>query len=234
MTDSNQQSPDAPDANALRQREIRSFVLRQGRLTSGQASAMSNLMPKYGFYLEQDWTSEFKRDVVLEIGIGNGDALIACAADDPARDYLGAEVHAPGVGRALLGIKANSLSNVRVFHGDAVVLLRKQVPNQSLAQINIWFPDPWHKARHNKRRLIQAEFVELLADKLKPNGVLHLATDWEPYADHMREVLEANNHFLALEGSAMDEIRNRRPNTHFERRGVKLGHGVWDLLYRKR
>jgi tRNA (guanine-N7-)-methyltransferase len=233
MPDSNQQSPNATDAEALRQREIRSFVLRQGRLTSGQAGAMSNLMPKYGFDLEHDWTNEFKREVVLEIGIGNGDALIACAADDPARDYLGAEVHAPGVGRVLLGIKANNLSNARVFHGDAVVLLRKQVPNQSLAQINIWFPDPWHKARHNKRRLIQPAFVELLADKLKPDGVLHLATDWEPYAEQMREVLAASSDFVILEAGLNEEIRNRRPNTHFERRGLKLGHGVWDLLYRK-
>ena len=230
MPDPNQPSP---DLSALRQREIRSFVLRQGRLTSGQASAMSNLMPQYGFYLEQDWRNEFKREVVLEIGIGNGDALLACAAADPARDYLGAEVHAPGVGRVLLGIKVNNLSNARVFHGDAVVLLRKQVPNQSLAQINIWFPDPWHKARHNKRRLIQPEFVELLADKLKPHGVLHLATDWEPYAEHMREVLSASSRFVALDASVVDELRNRRPNTHFEQRGVKLGHGVWDLLYRK-
>jgi tRNA (guanine-N7-)-methyltransferase len=218
------------DPQALRQREIRSFVLRQGRLTHGQEAALQQLMPQYGFDRHSDWNSCFSRPVVLEIGTGNGDAIVACAAADPEKDYLGAEVHAPGVGRALLGFKSNNLQNARIFHGDALILLREKVPNDSLSQINIWFPDPWHKARHHKRRLIQPDFLRLLASKLKTAGVLHMATDWQPYAEHMAEVTKEVPSFEPIQDPA---VQAKRPNTHFERRGVKLGHGVWDLLYRK-
>jgi tRNA (guanine-N7-)-methyltransferase len=218
------------DSSALRHREIRSFVLRQGRLTAGQENALRQLMPQFGFHLQSDWHACFKRGVVLEIGTGNGDALVACALQDPERDYLGAEVHAPGIGRVLLGIESNQLPNARIFHGDALILLRERIPDGGLSQINIWFPDPWHKARHHKRRMIQVEFVRLLLSKLSNNGVLHLATDWEPYAEHMREVLQQVPEFKPF---ADAQLQSKRPNTHFERRGVKLGHGVWDLLYRK-
>ena len=227
-----------PSAEELRARPIRSFVLRQGRLTQGQARAMSELLPRYGILPNGilAWTSIFgnAQPVVLEIGIGNGDALAHCASMEPSRNFLGAEVHAPGVGHALLAIEKSSLTNARVFHGDAVTLLEKHISDGSLQQINIWFPDPWHKARHNKRRLIQAGFVDLLVKKLTPGGLLHLATDWEPYAQHMLSVLSESTLLrnTAVTG-AFSEKPNWRPNTHFERRGERLGHGVWDLLFLK-
>jgi tRNA (guanine-N7-)-methyltransferase len=221
------------------QRRIRSFVLRQGRLTQGQARAMQDLMPKFGISTATliDLPAEFgnRAPVVLEIGIGNGEAMALCAAQDPARNYLGAEVHAPGVGHGLLAIEAANLSNARIFHGDAFSLLTNQLCDASLNQVNIWFPDPWHKARHNKRRMIQPAFVALLIDKLQTGGLIHLATDWEAYAVHMMEVLSAQPGLENSAGSGAYAAKPTwRPNTHFERRGERLGHGVWDLLFVKR
>lgn len=234
MTDSSE------DSTSTHTRRIRSFVLRQGRLTTGQARAMSELMPLFGVKASNqflDWRSVFGNDhpVVLEIGIGNGDALAHCAQADPQRNYLGAEVHAPGVGHGLLAIEKLALTNAKIYHGDAVELLLQNVPDGSLAKIHIWFPDPWHKARHNKRRLIQPEFVSLLRSKLSTNGQLHLATDWQAYAEHMMQVMSADPGFVNCAGAEQFiEKPSWRPNTHFERRGERLGHGVWDLLFEKR
>jgi tRNA (guanine-N7-)-methyltransferase len=216
-------------------RPIRSFVLRQGRLTGGQGRAMDDLLPQFGvaqgvFNARQSFGDS--RDVVLEIGFGNGDALVECAAAAPELGFIGAEVHAPGVGRALLGIEREQLSNVRIVHGDVVPFLRQQVADASLTRIHIWFPDPWHKTRHHKRRLIQPDFVALLASKLKPGGILHLATDWENYAQHMHDVLIVQTALQNMSANgAWCAKPDWRPSTHFERRGQRLGHGVWDLLW---
>jgi tRNA (guanine-N7-)-methyltransferase len=221
------------------QRRIRSFVLRQGRLTQGQSRAMQELMPKFGINSAAaiDLSVAFgnRAPVVLEIGIGNGEALAICAAQDRGRNYLGAEVHAPGVGHGLLAIAAAGLSNARIFHGDAVSLLTQQLSDASLSQVNIWFPDPWHKARHNKRRIVQPAFVALLLRKLQTGGMVHLATDWEAYALHMMDVLSTQPALENCAGAgAFADKPVWRPNTHFERRGERLGHGVWDLLFMKR
>ena len=226
-------SHDAPQS-APPHRPIRSFVLRQGRVTQAQTRALTELAPC--FELDKaasmlDLSQQFNdaRDVILEIGFGNGQALIECARSDPQRNYIGAEVHPPGVGQALLGIEQHSLSNVRIWNDDAVLLLGR-LANASLQEIRIWFPDPWHKSRHNKRRLIQTALVEVLADKLKPDGLLHLATDWQPYAEHMLSVLRS---CTRLRNTGADYVAKPawRPQTHFERRGTALGHGVWDLLF---
>ncbi len=169
------------------------------------------------------------REVILEIGFGNGQALIECANADPQRNYIGAEVHPPGVGQALLGIETHQLNNVRIWNDDAVLLLAK-LATATLDEIRIWFPDPWHKTRHNKRRLIQPVLVRTLADRLKPGGLLHLATDWQPYAEHMLDVLHSCPD-LTNTGTDYVEKPSWRPQTHFERRGTALGHGVWDLLF---
>lgn len=229
-----------PDKDPNTHRRIRSFVLRQGRLTTGQARAMSELMTPFGLKPSPDpleWSVVFGNDrpVVLEIGIGNGDALALCAQADPERNYLGAEVHAPGVGHGLLAIEKLGLTNAKIYHGDAVELLIQNVPDSSLAQVHIWFPDPWHKARHNKRRLIQPEFVALLGQKLQSGGLVHLATDWQAYAEHMLQVMGTDQHFSNRAGH--DQYADKplwRPHTHFEKRGERLGHGVWDLLFEKR
>jgi tRNA (guanine-N7-)-methyltransferase len=232
------QTDSARPALTDEQRRIRSFVLRQGRLTGGQARAMLELLPKFGVQsgAKLDLRNLFGNTapVVLEIGIGNGDALAHCALADPDRNYIGAEVHAPGVGHALLAIEAANLKNVRIYHGDAVTLLVEQCDDASLDQVNIWFPDPWHKARHNKRRLVQPAFVAAVVQKLAADGLLHLATDWQPYAEHMLAVLSdcASLKNCAEAGAYMPKP-NWRPSTHFERRGERLGHGVWDLLFRK-
>ena len=240
----NQNDPISPSTDQGRpaltdeQRRIRSFVLRQGRLTGGQARAMLELLPKFGVQsgAKLDFNALFGNTapVVLEIGIGNGDALAQCALADPNRNYIGAEVHAPGVGHVLLAIEAANLSNARIYHGDAVTLLSEQIDDATLNQVNIWFPDPWHKARHNKRRLVQPAFINALVQKLSAGGLLHLATDWQPYAEHMMTVLSecAALKNCAVVGAYMPKP-SWRPSTHFERRGERLGHGVWDLVFRK-
>ena len=226
-------SHDAPKS-AAPHRPIRSFVLRQGRVTQAQTRALTELAPR--FELDKspttiDLSQQFNdaHDVILEIGFGNGQALIECAKADPQRNYIGAEVHPPGVGQALLGIEQHNLRNVRIWNDDAVLLMGK-LSDESLQEIRIWFPDPWHKSKHNKRRLIQTAMVDVLADKLKPGGLLHLATDWQPYAEHMLSVLSACSR---LSNSGVDYVEKPawRPQTHFERRGTALGHGVWDLLF---
>jgi len=222
-------------------RKIRSFVRREGRLTKGQQRALDELYSVYGLKLENnqliDFVELFGNDhpVHIEIGFGNGQALIHMAAEHPDQNYLGIEVHRPGVGNALLQVEQQDLKNVRVIAQDAVEVLSDHIPDESLSAVYIFFADPWHKKRHHKRRLIQTEFVETLMSKLKQNGLLHFATDWQDYAEHMLEVIKK---IPSLENPAgknnFSERPDYRPITKFEQRGLRLGHGVWDLLLRKK
>jgi len=218
-------------------REIRSFVLRQGRFTEAQQRAFDALWPRYGLDYTgrpRDFDATFGRKAprVLEIGFGNGEALRFAAANDPDRDLVGIEVHAPGVGRLLNALDADGVDNVRVYHHDAVEVLQNEVADGALDEVRIYFPDPWHKKRHNKRRLVQPAFAALLARKLAPGGRLHLATDWRDYAEQMWDVLDATPGLRNRAGARGHVPRPAwRPQTHFESRGQRLGHGVWDLLY---
>ncbi len=220
-------------------RGVRSYVRRQGRMTPGQQRAFAELMPRYGVVLGDvplDLTQLFGRraPVTLEIGFGMGDTLLEMAAAAPERDFLGVEVHRPGIGRLLAGLEARSLGNVRVIEGDAVQVLERMLGDGVLERVLLLFPDPWPKKRHHKRRLLQAAFVELAARRLVEGGLFHAATDWAPYAEQMREVLEASPSLENCAGPGTYAPRPAyRPLTKFERRGVALGHAVFDLLYRR-
>jgi tRNA (guanine-N7-)-methyltransferase len=213
-------------------RSIRSFVTRSGRITTAQQRALDELWPQFGVEPEArllDLDQLFGRCAprTLEIGFGNGEHLAALAAAHPERDYLGVEVHRSGVGRLMLSLQQQGLHNVRIVCHDAVEVLQSQIPPGSLDEVLVLFPDPWPKKRHHKRRLIQGEFVALLADRLVRGGTLRLATDWEPYAQHMRETLDA---CAQLRGGSIARPAERAP-TRFEKRGTRLGHGVWDFEY---
>jgi tRNA (guanine-N7-)-methyltransferase len=220
-------------------RRIRSFVLRPGRMTDAQRRALDENWSHYGLQRESgvlDAPSAFGRSgpLVLEIGFGMGQSLAAMAEADPATNFLGVEVHRPGVGRLLHTLQEQGSDNVRVFCDDAVLVIEECIPAAGLDGVHIFFPDPWHKKRHNKRRLIQTAFVGLLCDKLAPGGVLHLATDWEDYAEQMLEVLTAETRIRNRAGEGQYSPRpDHRPLTKFEQRGQRLGHGVWDLLFER-
>jgi len=224
-------------AAALRNRPIRSFVLRQGRQTVAQKRAFDLHWPTYGLdctAAPRDFDAAFGRRAprVLEIGFGNGEQLAFAAQREPERDFIGVEVHGPGVGRLLNAAAEAGLENLRVYQHDAVEVLQHEIAPASLDEVRIYFPDPWHKKRHNKRRLVQPGFAGLLCDRLRPGGLLHLATDWENYAEHLWEVLDAEPRLQNRAGARGFVPRPEwRRQTHFETRGLKLGHGVWDLLY---
>lgn len=231
-------SPDADDPEALRHRGIRSFVLRAGRTTEAQSRALATLGPRWIVPFADttlDWSAVFGRSAprVLEIGFGMGDATAQIAASRPETDFLGVEVHPPGVGALLQRIDAAQLGNLRIVQHDAVQVLRQMIAPRSLDGVHIYFPDPWPKKRHHKRRLIQPEFVQLAVSRLRPGGYLHCATDWQPYAEHMLEVLRGEP---GLTNTAADYAPRPdwRPVSKFERRGLKLGHGVWDLMFTAR
>ncbi|MGH8260902.1 MAG: tRNA (guanosine(46)-N7)-methyltransferase TrmB [Steroidobacteraceae bacterium] len=220
-------------------RPIRSFVIRAGRLTDGQRRALDELWPRFGIDCEGDpldLDTVFGRRAarIVEIGFGNGEHLAALATRHPERDFLGIEVHPPGVGRLLLALEAAGLRNVRVSSHDAVEVLERQIPERSLDEVHILFPDPWHKKRHHKRRLIQPPFVECLAARLKAGGLLTLATDWQPYAEHMLEVLGACAALESLAPGGFMARSTERAPTRFEQRGERLGHDIWELAYRRR
>lgn len=222
-----------------RHRHIRSFVLRQGRMTTAQQRAFVEHWPRYGLDPQDatpSWTKVFGRaaPLILEIGFGNGEQLLWSSLHEPDSDFLGIEVHRPGVGRLMNALAANNVNNVRLYNHDAVSVLEQCIAPASLAGVRIYFPDPWPKQRQQKRRLIQTDFVERLATRVGPKGVLHLATDWADYAEQMREVLDHAPAWRNLHGSEFAPRPAWRTETRFERRGLRLGHGVWDLVYERR
>ncbi len=220
-------------------RSVRSFVTRTGRITEAQQRALAELWPRYGVEFRRhplDLDALFARRAprVVEIGFGNGENLAALAAAHPERDYLGIEVHRAGVGRLMLAAEIAHLTNLRIVCHDAVEVLEQQILEHSLDEVLILFPDPWHKKRHHKRRLIQPPFISLLATRLKPGAVLRLATDWEPYAIQMLEVLGAASHLTNLApDNGFIEHPAGRIATRFEKRGERLGHGVRDLAFQR-
>jgi tRNA (guanine-N7-)-methyltransferase len=221
------------------QRHIRSFVLRAGRMTPAQERALTELWPLYGVNLDTgvlDLEAIFGRRAprCLEIGFGVGEVIGNLAETHAHIDYLGIEVHRPGVGRLLLRAAQSNARNLRVICHDAVEVLRDKIPDASFDEILVFFPDPWHKKRHHKRRLIEPSFVESLAAKLRSGGVLRLATDWQAYAEQMLAVCNLSPHLASLSAESTYVARpDFRPPTRFERRGARLGHGVWDLAYKK-
>lgn len=226
--------PDAAPTNPHR-RAIRSFVLRAGRMGTGQQRALADLGPRFIVPFTAaplDAAAVFGRlaPLVLEIGFGMGAATAQIAAQRPDTDFLGVEVHTPGVGALLKCIGEMGLSNLRIVQHDAVQVLEQMIAPASLAGVHVFFPDPWHKKKHHKRRLIQPPLVALLASRLAPGGVLHCATDWQPYAEQMLEVLSAE-HLLQNTAAGYAPRPVYRPLTKFEARGLKLGHGVWDLVF---
>ncbi|ACT47203.1 tRNA (guanosine(46)-N7)-methyltransferase TrmB [Methylotenera mobilis] len=239
MNTLNQTEQVQDDAEDLSQRRIRSFVLRQGRLTKGQARALETGFPQFGVNYAPELlnlNALFNRadsKKILEIGFGMGETTAKIAQVLPDCDFLAAEVHTPGVGALLKLIQENELNNIRVIQHDVVEVLHNMVADGSLDGVHIFFPDPWHKKRHHKRRLIQAEFVQLLCTKLKAGGYLHVATDWQEYAEWVLEVLNAE---AQLENTAQDYAvkPSYRPLTKFENRGLKLGHGVWDMVFTRK
>jgi tRNA (guanine-N7-)-methyltransferase len=223
----------------MERRAVRSFVTRAGRLTDAQRRALSELWPRFGLSYGAaplDLSAVFGRvaPCTLEIGFGNGDHLVARARTEPARNFLGVEVHRPGIGHLLRQAAAAELANLRVIDHDAVEVLRDQLGPGTLDEIQILFPDPWPKKRHHKRRLVQPEFAALAASRLRPGGRLELATDWAPYAEHMRTVLDACP-LLASPGANLAAGRvAARAATRFEQRGLRLGHEVTELAYERR
>jgi len=222
-----------------RRRQVRSFVRRAGRTTTAQSRALEQLWPVYGVEPPRDrldLEALFGRNAprVCEIGFGNGDALAALARHRPDTDFLGIEVHEPGIGHLLLAIRKTGIGNVRVIRQDAVEVIRDWLPSASLDRIHLYFPDPWPKKRHHKRRIVQPDFLAALARVLKPGGTLHLATDWEPYAKHMLEVTGNCREFRNMAGPGSYSPRPaERAETRFERRGRRLGHPVRDLLFER-
>ena len=220
-------------------RRIRSFVRRQGRITQAQQFALEKYLPKYGLQVTSgvfDFSKEFKREAPthLEIGFGNGQSVANMASAHPENNYLGVEVHRPGVGNLLQLVHKQELSNVRVICDDVFEILQNNIADKSLAAVYLYFPDPWHKRCHVKRRIVNPTFVEMLANKIQANGILHMATDWKDYAKQMMRVMSESSEF---ENQAGGENYSERPGwrtlTKFEQRGHRLGHGVWDLIFSK-
>ncbi len=223
--------------NLARHRGIRSFVVRAGRIGPGQTRALAELGPRFVLPFapaQFDFAASFGRNApqVLEIGFGMGDATAAIAQALPGTDFIGVEVHTPGIGALLKRIGELGLTNLRLIQHDAVEVLQHMIGPATLAGVHVFFPDPWHKKKHNKRRLLQPELVRLLASRIAPNGYLHCATDWQPYAEQMLQVLSAEPALLNT-AAGYAPRPDHRPLTKFENRGLKLGHGVWDLVFVK-
>ncbi|MEQ1559469.1 MAG: tRNA (guanosine(46)-N7)-methyltransferase TrmB [Methyloglobulus sp.] len=220
-------------------RKIRSFILRQGRLTQGQQFALDSFWDKYCLDPSRpmDVSEVFGRvaPLTVEIGFGNGECLAKLAAANPDKDYIGIEVHRPGVGHLIIQLEQQGLTNVRAYCHDAIEVLVNNIADNSLAAVHLFFPDPWHKRKHHKRRIVQSSFADLLAKKLQSGGYFHAATDWEHYAKAMLEVLSADVRFTNTSPiNTYCESPAYRPLTKFEQRGLRLGHGVWDLIFVKK
>lgn len=221
-------------------RPIRSFVLRQGRLTPSQQKALDSYWQQYGIDFSDtllDFDAIFERSapITLEIGFGNGESLLEQACNNPEQNFLGIEVHTPGVGHLLHGIHQAKINNLRLIRHDAVEVLNHQIPENSLDRVQLFFPDPWHKKRHHKRRILKNDFVENIRKHLLIGGHFHMATDWENYAEHMLETMDQHQGFFNAAGEArFVSAQDLRPQTKFERRGLKLGHGVWDMVYQRK
>lgn len=223
----------------FKKKSIRSYVVRAGRMTEGQRRAFDDHWPDYGLSLfagPVDWATVFGRSapVVLEIGFGMGDSLLTMAEAEPDKDFVGIEVHPPGVGRLINNAGEAGIGNLRVYMADALDVIDDCIADGSLARIQVYFPDPWHKKKHNKRRIIQPAFVAKLRGKLEIGGLLHLATDWQDYAEAILEVMTAAEGYVNVDAAGGYVPRPEfRPVTKFEKRGERLGHGVWDLLFRR-
>lgn len=219
-------------------RPVRSFVLREGRITPAQQRAFADHWSRYGLdYSAQviDLDTVFGRQAprVMEIGFGNGEALAWAAEHDQQRDYIGVEVHRPGVGRLMNALSRIDARNVRIFRHDAVEVLQHALAENSLDEVRVWFPDPWPKKRHHKRRIVQGPFLELVADRLRPGGRLHIATDWDPYAEHIGEIIATQTRLVRCEDARDLPGPASRPHTRFERRGQALGHSIHDFILRR-
>ncbi|MGZ5010898.1 MAG: tRNA (guanosine(46)-N7)-methyltransferase TrmB [Methylobacter sp.] len=217
---------------------IRSFIRRQGRITQGQQLALDNHWDRYCLdpNADYDFSQVFGRTapLIVEIGFGAGDSLAKMAAANPDNDYIGIEVHRPGVGHLMLLLDQQGLTNVRIYCHDAIEIIERKVADNSLTGVHLFFPDPWPKKKHHKRRIVRPSFVELLTRKLQPGGYFHAATDWQNYAESMLEVLSADTR-ISNSSNTNDycERPEYRPLTKFEQRGIRLGHGVWDLIFKK-
>lgn len=220
-------------------RTVRSFVKRAGRTTEGQQKALEEVWPIMGLEVKNGpivFSDVFGRDapVVLEIGFGMGDSLLEMASREPEKNYIGIEVHTPGVGRLLSNADEEGLTNIRIYAEDAIDVLAKCIPDNSLDVLQLFFPDPWHKKRHHKRRIVQPDFAQNLRKKLKVGGYFHMATDWENYAEHMMEVMSAAEGYTNKMGEGQYSPQPEwRPVTKFQKRGERLGHGMWDLMFEK-
>ena len=218
-------------------RKIQSFVKRSGRLSKSQAIGLNELWNDYGVNITKktlDFDKLFSNnnDITLEVGFGNGDSLLEMAIQQPNLNFLGIEVYEAGVGRLINEASKKKLNNLKIIKEDAVEVLNNNISDDSISDFQLFFPDPWHKKRHYKRRIVQTSFLDLLTKKLKNNGIVHIATDWENYAEHIMETLESHSHFKNCAGDHIySERPEQRPLTKFENRGQKLGHGVWDIIF---
>ncbi len=234
-----QETPDSVREETTARREIKSFVLRAGRMTTGQQRGWDECWEKWGLTIDQstlDQEKTFGREapMILEIGYGMGHSLVTMAGAEPDKDFIGIEVHRPGVGSLLNEARIAGITNLRSYCDDAVEVLKQCIPDGSLSRVQIYFPDPWHKKRHHKRRLVQPAFIEAIRSKLAMGGVIHMATDWENYAEQMLEVMTAAEGFSnQAEDNRYAPRPDYRPLTKFEKRGQRLGHGVWDLLFER-
>ncbi len=223
-------------------RSIRSFAVRGSKLTTGQQRALQELWPVYGLSLKElegvqaDFRQIFGRcaPTVMEIGFGDGKALFEVAQQNPQQNFIGVEVHRPGIGRLMMRLHRHNLTNVKLFCADAIDVLNQGIGDQSLAKICLFFPDPWPKKKHHKRRIIQQPFIDLVAKKLAPDGVFHYATDWQDYADEAMSKLELSPVLVNIAGTGKFSPCPQRPETKFEKRGHQLGHAVWDIVMQKR